>query len=111
MNEATVQAAIRLEASRLGIHLWRNNVGALKDETGRYIRFGLANDSNAVNHRIKSGDLIGIRSGGIFVSREIKPLGWKFSGTEREWAQQRWIELVNAAGGDAAFCTGEGSFR
>ena len=100
--------------------MWRNNVGALKDKTGRVVRFGLANDTKALNHVIKSGDLIGIRKVlitpahvgsciGQFVSRECKHSGWSYTGDEHEQAQLRWIELINALGGDARFATARGT--
>jgi len=119
-NEADVQAAIRLEASRKGLRLWRNNVGVLTDDRGVPVRYGLANDSAAVNASIKSADLIGIRpvlitsahvgaTLGQFVSRECKAPGWKYRGGEREAAQLRWAEIVTALGGDARFAAGEGT--
>lgn len=119
-SEAYTQSLVRLEAGRKSIKLWRNNVGVLKDERGTPIRFGLANDSPALNKSIKSGDLIGWRPVIItpamvgskfaqFVSRECKRPGWQYTGTDRERAQLRWLEVVNADGGDAAFVTGEGS--
>lgn len=119
-SEAWVQSKIRLEASRAGVKLWRNNVGALLDERGVPIRYGLANDSPALNKIIKSGDLIGWRRITItrahvglriaqFVSRECKRPDWKYSGDEHEQAQLRWIEAIIADGGDACFVTGEGS--
>lgn len=119
-NESAIQAAIRLEAAKRGIALYRNNVGVLLDRRGVPVRFGLANDSAAVNAHIKSGDLIGIRpvlvtpemvgtTLGVFVSREVKATGWRYTGTPREAAQQRWIDLVRSYGGDACFATGPGS--
>ena len=60
-NESTIQAKVRLDASKLGWRLWRNNVGVLMDSRGVPVRFGLANDSAGVNKIIKSADLIGIR--------------------------------------------------
>lgn len=115
-NEATIQALARLEAARDGI-LWRNNVGQLPGPNGRPVRYGLANDSTAVNQNVKSADLIGIRRVlitpehvgqvlGVFWSREVKAEGWRFAGTERELAQLRWLELVTAHGGIADFYTG-----
>lgn len=117
VSEAAVQSTVRLEAARKGVRLFRNNVGVLKDLTGRPVRYGLANDSPAVNKVIKSSDLIGWRPvtvGGVtiaqFVARECKEKGWKYTGDERERAQLAWLQLVASAGGDAAFCSGEGTF-
>jgi len=118
-SEAFVQSRVRLEASRLGMRLWRNNVGALKTEDGRLVRYGLANDSAGVNAVMKSADLIGIKpvvvtqahvgqTLGVFLSREVKAPGWQYTGTDRERAQAAWLTLVTALGGDAAFTTGEG---
>lgn len=119
-SEANVQSRVRLEAARKGLHLWRNNNGACVDENGNHIRYGLANDSKKLNEFIKSSDLIGIRSVeiqphhvgqviGQFVAREVKPEGWVYSGTDREVAQRRFIELVTLHGGDARFCNEEGT--
>lgn len=119
-SEGWAQSAIRLEAARKGIYLWRNNVGALPDKTGRLVRYGLANDSAPVNKRLKSSDLIGLRPFviqpehvgrlfGQFVAREVKEPGWTFRGDDRETAQQTFIHLVQTNGGDAAFATGPGS--
>jgi hypothetical protein len=119
-SEAAVQAQVRLEASRKGVLLWRNNVGALKDERGVMVRYGLANTSKGENKVLKSADLIGVRPVligpqhvgqllGQFVSREVKEKGWTYSGTEREQAQLAWANLILSCGGDASFCTGAGT--
>ena len=119
-SEAWVQSAVRLEAARAGIKMFRNNVGAAQDATGRVIRYGLANDSKQMNAVIKSGDLIGIRPIeikphhvgtiiGQFISRECKKAGWKWSGDAHELAQQNWCDIINANGGDATFCNGTGT--
>lgn len=119
-SEAAVQQLVRLEASRLGMRLFRNNVGACKDDTGRVIRYGLCNDSAQMNKAVKSSDLIGIRpviitpdmmghTIGQFVAREVKRPGWSYRGTDREVAQQAFGQLVLKLGGDFKFCTGEGS--
>lgn len=119
-GEAWVQSAVRLEAPRKGVWLGRNNVGALQDTTGRVVRYGLANDSAALNREVKSGDLIGWRRVTItpdmagcviaqFVSRECKRPGWTYGGDDHEKAQLRWAHLVLADGGDAGFATGPGT--
>ena len=120
MIEATVQNLVRLEASRKGCRLWRNNVGATYTRDGAFLRYGLANESSAVNKELKSADLIGIRpivitkemvgmTIGQFVSREIKASNWRYTGNERERAQLQWAELILSLGGDATFAVGEGS--
>jgi hypothetical protein len=119
-SEAAIQTRIRLEASRNGVRLWRNNVGAGYMEDGSFLRFGLANDSKQMNDYIKSHDLIGIRPVliephhvgkiiGQFVSREVKAAGWRYRGTKREEAQLRWAILIASLGGDACFANGEGT--
>lgn len=103
-SEAAVQADIRLAAAKRGdLVLWRNNSGALTDDAGRLIRFGLGNDSAAANKRMKSADLIGIhRPSGRFVSIEVKRPGWKHSdASERDRAQAAWAATVAAMGGVA----------
>ena len=120
-SESELTDEIRLEAAQKNVHLWRNNLGATYSPHGGFIRYGLANDSAHVNRVLKSGDLIGIRPiiitpemvGAIigqFISREVKNRDWKFSGTDREKAQQNWIDLINRLGGDACFVNSRGSF-
>jgi hypothetical protein len=115
-----VQAAVRLEASQKGVRIFRNNRGAFQDATGRWIRYGLANDSEQYGDKIKSSDLIGIRkvmitpdmvggSIGQFVSREIKRTDWKYRGTAEEQAQLAWLEFILLMGGDAAFANSTGT--
>lgn len=119
-SEAAIQARIRIEASRKGKRLFRNNVGAGKLEDGSFIRWGLANDSAQLNAVCKSSDLIGISNEritaadvgqprGRFVAREVKQAGWHYAATEREQAQLKFLELIASFGGDAAFATGEGT--
>jgi hypothetical protein len=109
-SEAAVQQEIRLEASKRGITLMRNNNGACKDQTGRQIRYGLMNDSAKLNKKIKSSDLIGItpviitqnmvgQKIGIFTAVEVKHSGWRWRGDDRELAQQKFGDLVVSKGG------------
>jgi hypothetical protein len=121
LSEAAVQANVRLEASRKGLRVFRNNVGVLEDRRGVPVRYGLANDSKTVNTSLKSGDLIGLRpvvitpahvgqTIGQFVSRECKRADWRHRpADEHEQAQLRWALLVLSLGGDAAFATGPGT--
>lgn len=121
MSEAGTQSRVRLAAAQLGFHLWRNNSGAGKIITdkgeSRFIRWGLANDSEALNKRLKSSDLIGIvpvtitpdmvgKTIGVFGAVEIKDVGWRYNpNNEREVAQLAFIELVRTLGGRAEFIT------
>lgn len=102
-SEAAVQNEIRVAASRMGIVLWRNNVGAYETPEGQWVRYGLNNDSSAANKRMKSADLIGIhRATGRFVSIEVKRPGWKHSdASERDRAQLAWAATIAGCGGIA----------
>lgn len=115
--EAAAQQEIRLAAPRHGMTLWRNNVGAVYTDENRMVRYGLANDTKAVNEKIKSSDLIGItphtitnmdigKTVGIFTSIEVKRPGWTFKNTAREKAQLAWIKLILKLGGLAKFARG-----
>lgn len=121
-TEAWTQSTVTLEAPRYGVWLTRNNVGAMQDDRGRVVRYGLANESKQRNAVLKSADLIGIRPVtitahmvgcmiGQFVSRECKRPGWSYKGDAHETAQANWAALVTRYGGDAKFVTGEGSFK
>lgn len=116
-SEAWVQSVARMQASASGVKVFRNNVGALPDKTGRIVRYGLANDSAALNDVLKSHDLIGCKPVliephhvghllGQFWSRECKKPGWQYTGQGREVAQLAFSNLINSCGGDAAFTTG-----
>jgi hypothetical protein len=120
-TEARVVSELRLEASQLGMRLWRNNSGAFYDDKGNFVRFGLGNDSKQFNTVCKSSDLIGIsnklitpadvgKPRGQLVAREAKKPGWKYTGTPREVGQLNFINIINRFGGDAAFATGPGTF-
>lgn len=52
-DEQRIQNEIRLALGRGITRLWRNNTGALKDATGRLVRYGLCSGSS---------DLIGLRT-------------------------------------------------
>ena len=117
-SEEAIQGAVRLVMPELNGMIWRNNSGAATDVQGRLIRYGLANDSQKMNRQIKSSDLIGMipmvvqphhvgRTLGVFVAVECKEETWKWRGTAREAAQNRFLQLVNTHGGLAFFATDE----
>jgi hypothetical protein len=125
-SEAYVQSLVRAEAPYHGVYLMRNNVGAGKLENGSFVRWGLANDSEKLNEKLKSSDLFGWRKRVLTITsamvdtefhytvpcaREVKKENWQWSATPEECAQLAFINMVNAAGGDACFVTGKGSFK
>ena len=120
MSEAANQNRIRDHFAQQGVRLWRQNVGALKDATGRILRYGLANDSAELNRQLKSSDLIGWRpllvtpdmvgqAVAQFVSVEVKDDGWRFprptnrSEYARCDAQRRWLRMALADGAFGGF--------
>ncbi len=117
-SEAHVQQAVRMAAAAHNWLLWRNNSGVGLDENGkRTVRYGMCNDSEKLNKVFKSADLIGIKpvlieesmvgtTIGQFAALECKPPGWRFTGTERETAQQNFLQLVLARGGYGKFSIG-----
>lgn len=122
-SEAAAQVDVRLEASRLGKRLFRNNVGAYdaRFPPSPGTRWGLANETKAMNERLKSSDLIGIEPVlilqshvgqviGRFVAREIKVPGWTYNPNDDHQAGQlRFMQLISGYGGNACFATGEGT--
>jgi hypothetical protein len=117
LTESDLQTHARLIASENGARLWRNNSGAVHTADGRFVRFGLANDSTQLNKSFKSSDLIGVRPIlitpahvgivlGQFVACEIKAQAWRYRGTDREKKQLKFIELVKQLGGYGCFING-----
>jgi len=101
MGEHEIQQRIRLACGHGPVRLWRNNSGALIDQQGRLVRFGLGKGSS---------DLIGLRSVVVspemvgqrlaqFVALEIKTARGVVS-TE----QRAFLQLVDQLGGVAAVC-------
>ena len=100
-SEHEIQQRIRLACSRGPVRLWRNNTGALVDQQGRFVRFGLCKGSS---------DLIGLRSLEItselvgqriaqFVALEVKTPQGTISPEQRAF-----LQLVEQLGGVAAVC-------
>lgn len=124
-SEGNIQARVRLRAVQLLMRLWRNNRGAFKDAEGRWIRYGIANDSKEIAYRLRSGDLIGWRPVVItpemvgkvmaqFTSVECKPEGWTpprpgTAAYEHYEGQVAWADLVNREGGYAVIIADPGA--
>jgi len=120
-SESRQQSLVRIEAANKRVRLFRNNSGAFKDDDGRVVRYGLANESRQTNEVLKSPDLIGWRpkliepqhvgmTFGLCTMREIKHEGWTFNPNDRhEAAQLNFLKLAIADGCDAAFATGTGT--
>ena len=118
MNEEPVKQRVRLRLSDMGRVNWRNNVGAATDATGRVIRYGLGNDSEQLNRRYKSSDLVFInpvlitpdmvgRVIGQFGAIETKRSDWHMTpGDDRAIAQLAWMRIVRQYGGIAGFACG-----
>lgn len=98
-SEHEIQQRIRLACGRGPVRLWRNNTGALVDQQGRFVRFGLCKGSS---------DLIGLRSLEVtsemvgqqlaqFVALEVKTAQGVLSPEQRAF-----LRLVKQFGGVAA---------
>jgi len=118
MREQAVAQRVLLEAAKQNIVLWRNNVGACQDATGRLIRYGLGHDSAKQNEHYKSSDYIGIcptqayvenigwTTLGVFVAIETKSDDWRLiQSDKRAIAQAKFHDIVRTYGGMGGFAT------
>lgn len=114
LSESEVQQLIQIEAAKYDCILMRNNSGAMKDVTGRVVRYGLGNVSP--KQKSKSIDLIGIttititpemvgQKIGVFTAFEIKKEDWNPSKKldDHEQHQKNFIDFVLSKGGIASF--------
>lgn len=118
-TENTVQDGCRLLIQDTGGTLWRNNSGAMQTDDGRFLRWGLGNDSAKINKIRKSSDLIGLtsmvimphhvgRTIGVFTAIEAKAGGWVYrESDDRTEAQYNFLNIVSQRGGIAAFINDE----
>jgi hypothetical protein len=121
-RELPAQDDVRTAAGMLDAPLWRNNNGSFYNGM-RQVRFGLGNDSKAVNEVMKSSDLIGItprlimpgdvgRIMGIFTAVEMKAPDWHMIPSDhRAAAQLNFIEVVKRHGGFAGFARSVDEYR
>ena len=98
MTETALVQRLLVRASALGMRLFRNNVGMLRDERGNRVRYGLAVGSSDVIGRMPltvAQEHVG-RTIAVFVAVEAK-VGRNVT-TE---AQGRFLAVVREAGGVA----------
>lgn len=104
MREGPTAKRIWLAVSRAGARLWRNNVGALEDKHGQWVRFGVGGKGGS--------DYIGFmpvkieqrhvgKTFAVFTALEVKG-----SGTTITDDQIQYVELVRKAGGIAGIAFG-----
>lgn len=124
--EQLAQDDVELAAPSCDCRLLRNNNGSLKNDEGRWVRFGLGNISKRVSEKSKSSDLIGItvveitpemvgKKVGIFTAIEVKPVGFKVKETyhknSREFAQENFNQFVRNHFGFSGFATSGDDLR
>ncbi len=79
--------------------VWRSNVGALRDETGRLVRYGLCDGASDILGIVRVVPTQLEWGTGRFFALECKMPGKKPTA-----AQEAFLELVRARGGFAAWC-------
>lgn len=118
--EAKASQIVRLRASEWGSRLFRNNNGMAYSPTGQPIFFGLGNEGRDGNKVMKSSDFIGVtpilitpemvgKTIGVFTSIEVKAEGFKlrdsYNPKSREYAQDKWNQMVRMNHGIAGFAS------
>ena len=107
MLETDIMRLIQVAASKVGMRLFRNNVGQAKTEDGQFIRFGLCpGSSDLIGFKTKTitPEMVG-KQIAVFTALEVK--------TERGRVtaeQQNFINMVQNAGGYAFVCRSESEF-
>ena len=88
MTEADLMREVMIALSSLGHRVFRNNIGACRDERGNYIRYGVCNPGGA--------DLVGWMGDGSgrILAVEIKSGKGKLTKD-----QELFLAAVNKAGG------------
>lgn len=122
-SETAVSQHTQLALTDHGGLAMRNNVGVAVDMTGRHIRYGLMNESKAVNTKFKSSDLIDClpiviqphhvgRTFGLFVALETKRSDWRLLPSDAHGhAQQAFMQLIRQRGGMSDFITDAQQFK
>lgn len=124
MSEAATASRVVLTAAQeFNAALWRNNVGALKNDAGTWVRYGLGNSSARLIDKWKPSDYIGPtpivirpdhvgRIMGIFTAIETKRSGWKLLPSDKHGhAQAHFMNTVANLGGIAGFAQSSDCIR
>jgi hypothetical protein len=93
-DERRIQSEIQLAANGPA-RLWRNNVGALRDQRGQLVRYGLCpGSSDLIGYRtiVITPDMVGRRLA-VFAAVEVKD---RAAPTDQ---QQAFMRLIEQAGG------------
>lgn len=114
MAESSVQADVRLALGRDAV-LFRNNTGALRNDYGRLVHFGVGPDGGGGSDLIGwksitiTPDMIGQRVA-VFLAIETKDVNGR-TAKKRLEAQAKFIKQVQLAGGLAGFARSEDDAR
>lgn len=85
--ETNIMNAIMVALSAAGCLMWRQNTGAMRDPSGRLVRYGLCTGSS---------DLVGVAHDGVFLAVEVKTPTGRVSPS-----QTAFIAAVRRHGGRA----------
>jgi hypothetical protein len=106
MGESALLREIRLEAPKLGVTLFRNNVGMLTDQYGNKVRYGLSVGSADLIGWMQQPWYDGTGAMAVFVAIECKAPGKK--PTPQQLA---FLDAVRTAGGIAGVAYSLDDFR
>lgn len=107
-TETAIQNAIRLVLSKLGLRLFRNNIGLATFPDGSKVEYGLGpGTSDLIGWRpvVVTQDMVGRRLA-VFAAVEVKKPGHKTSKKRLE-EQINFLEQVVKAGGIGVMCDDE----
>lgn len=102
MSETSIVKLIQLALAKIGVRLFRNNIGMFTDDFGNKVRYGLApGTSDLIGWRsfMITSEMVGRRIA-VFVAVEVKKPGAR-TDKERLELQLNFIRVVNEAGGIA----------
>lgn len=110
MRESEVTTRVRLALQKLGVTLWRNNIGSYKDHRGTWVRYGICNPGGSdciglTEHVIRPED-VG-RKVAIFTAIEMK----RSNGGRLSEAQQLFLSFIKERGGIAGVAHSEDEAR